>query len=486
MLPVEVSCLRRHLRLHPRPGSEVEPTWAAAVETLLREAGLEEAIVRCSCVPARLPELIFEKLSSLAKPEITALLSRLSGRIQSPLQRLQLILITLKFGDDLPSRVAQAKRDLKRLLDPEAGIHAANALIALLKWSHLRLGWSPMAQEWSPETRFRVAWVHASRLHAAFAAGGAPHKELAEWFVTNSQGISAASLSPIKEFWWDAASPSGLTGGALVAFALADLAEQLPAEVIAQLELPALFKNWATTEHTAFPVLFSMWQDKTLRTNVLSSYLGAASASGLRLIAGDDLYRYLMQTPASVGYERGIQALLENAHQPGVWSMVFTATNGAPLREPHASMMDQVIQRFRLAELLEPDVQEAEQLILLAGDFVTRNRPAAIVQNLFKQLLEFTAKCSNKFHGVQLSPGSLDAPSRLGAALLEGTWECSLVRDDVSATIAKFTDNLSLLISNWPEIAGLAHAAITGIMQTLPLEHQNGLWRATLLCRAVE
>lgn len=484
MLPGAVTCLRRHLRLDPKPGSETEPTCTAAIETLLHEEGLEEAIVRRSCIPTRLPLPVFDRLGVLDKAGMATLLDRLSGRLQSPLQRLQLTLIALKFGDDLPSRVAQAKRDLARLLNPESGIYAANALVALFKWSHLRLGWSSLAQGWLPETRLRVAWVHAGRLHSAFAGGGASHKELAEWITANSQEVSAASISPTKELWWDAASPSGLTGGTLVAFALADLAAQLPTEVVAQLDLPVLFNNWAFTENAVFPVLFSVWHDTTLRSNVLSSYLGAVNASGLRLVTGDNLYDYLMQTPPLLGCERAIQELQKNPHQPGAWSLVYTATNGAPLPSPQAAVMDQVIQSLRLVETLERDALEAEQLILLASDFASRDRPAPVVQGLFQQLLHVATECSTKFRGIELSPGADHDSSRVGAAILEGTWECSLVRNDASASIAKFTDNLPLLISNWPAVARLTHAALTGIMQTMPLTHQHALWRPVLLCRA--
>src|SRR5207248_651416 len=114
---------------------------------------------------------------------------------------------------------------------------------------------------------------------------------------------------------------------------------------------------------------------------------------------------------------------------------------------------------------LECNATEVQQLILLASDFVSRDRPSEVVSSLLNQLLQLAAKCSTKFQGSAVVPGGEDDASRIGAALFEATWECSLVGNDVPATIAKFADNLSLMISSWPAIARISQLALTGVMQ---------------------
>lgn len=313
LMPRFLASLRGHLGLDVESGSQPEKSWPEAVVTLLDQEGLEETLVRLSCLPVRLPECVLERVKALSKAELASLLSRLDARLQSPLQRLQFLFLALSFGGDLSHLIAQARNDLGRLLDSGDGTHAAEALVALARWSHLRFGWSSEASCWSAETRLRMAWVHAGRLHSAFTAGGFPLEELAEWVSENSQGIAAASISPASELGWDAASPSGVTGESLLMLSLADFAAQLPTEVVAELELPALFRKWAPTAGEMSPALFSVWHDTALRSNALCSYLGAVDQSGLRCLVGDVWFQSLAQTPPAVGYQRALAELQETS-----------------------------------------------------------------------------------------------------------------------------------------------------------------------------
>jgi hypothetical protein len=484
MLPADVNCLRRHLRLDFKPDSNDEPRWRDATEQLLREEGLEESIVRLSCLPIRLPLSVTERLAGLQREEISSLLSRLSSHLQSPLQRFQFLLIALKFGDDRPRLIAQAKKELAWLFGRNAGIDAMNSLVSLLKWTHLRLGWSSAAQAWSPEARLRVAWVHAGRLHSAFVAGKSAGKDLTAWIVANSQEIAATNISPKTELGWDVSSPSAVSSESLLIFAAADFALQLPEEIITEFELPLLFKNLVAAQETSFPVLFSLWHDTALRSNLLSSYLGDIDHSGLRSLTGDEFLQILTQTSPRLGYERAITLLQEDPQSLGAWSVIFTTTNHATLPEPMAKLVDEVIQRLRLSDVLERDVSGAELLINLASNFVARGRSASVGDALIRELVNIAETCSRRFAGFAPILGSRDDASRMSAALVEGTWECSIIHDDPTATINRFADNLALLLMKWSAIGRTGQMALTGLTRRMPLIYQQGFWRALFSCRA--
>jgi hypothetical protein len=477
--PKSVACLRRHLRLESMPVGDSEVPWREAIGTLLDHEGLEETVVRLSCLPTRLPEAVFDRLKRLDKTNVARLIERLDRRLQSPLQRFQFLLIELSFGDDLPRRIIHAKQNLEKLLDPVTGIQSANALLATLRWAHLNLGWHSEACSWSAEARLRVAWVHAGRLNSAFAHEQFDKERFTQWMYSNSQGISAASIKPVAELAWDAAAPSGVRAELLIISAVADFAAQLSAEIAAQLELPELFRKCYPSE---MEVKF-IWHDRSLRSNALGSYLGDLNQLGLCRLGGDELFEFLKSMP-QMAYDRAFGDLQKNAHLPGIWHLVSLVTNGAPLPVPHSVTMDQIIQQLNLSDSLERDITETQELLLVAADFASRNRPQMVPEGVFRQILDLAIKASRKFCNDNIGPEAENDASRTATALSDATWTCSLVLGDVPATVTKFAINLSLLIADWPAVARVSESFVATLMQGLPLAQQQSLWRAALTIRA--
>jgi predicted component of type VI protein secretion system len=139
---------------------------------------------------------------------------------------------------------------------------------------------------------------------------------------------------------------------------------------------------------------------------------------------------------------------------------------------------------LRLSEALDRNADEVEKLIILASDFVSRGRPAEVIDAFLRQLFQLAAKCSTKFEDVAITPAGENDGSRIGAALIHGAWGCSIIRNDVSGSVSQFAQNLSVLLAKWPSIARLAHLGLVGVTQRMPLEHQQSVWRGILACRA--
>src|SRR5581483_3860053 len=124
MMPRSLSCLRNHLGLISKTDPGGENSWSTAVEILLNETGLEESLVRLSCLPSTLPKVLFERFDGLNEDAKASLMSNLNRRLQSPLQRVHFLALALRHKEDLPRMISQAKHDLAKLLSPESGIHA--------------------------------------------------------------------------------------------------------------------------------------------------------------------------------------------------------------------------------------------------------------------------------------------------------------------------------------------------------------------------
>jgi hypothetical protein len=121
---------------------------------------------------------------------------------------------------------------------------------------------------------------------------------------------------------------------------------------------------------------------------------------------------------------------------------------------------------------------------MLASDFAVRDRPSQIADGLVERLLQLAQKCSRIFGNRAIEPSGDNEGSRIGATICEAIWDCSIVRDDISATFVKFENNLFVLLTIWPGVALMFQSAVTGVLQQLPLDYQPGIWRIILNCRA--
>jgi tetratricopeptide (TPR) repeat protein len=485
LLPQSLGSLSHHLRLESTSNTGADVEWQDSVRILLENEGIEETLVRISCLPVRLPETVFRAVELLDRTGRASLFARLGHRIQSPLQRLQLVLLALKYGADLPQSVAQAKSDIKKLLDPVPAVATAETLVALFQWTALRLGWLRESCGWSLTKRLRVAWAHAGRLHSALLASRVSNPQFREWLSGNTHEMSRDGIGSSREFSCDAASPIGITGMALLLSALSDFAAQLPEDVLDSLEMPALLKQQAEgTPHKRPFLLVSQWHEVSLKTNVLGSFLGEKNEVGLRRLFGDEAFDYLSATPALKACEDALGQLSTNPCESKAWTILHLATNEAALPPPLALKLDCVIQQIPLLEVTEKDVALAEKLILYASGFAMRGRPASVSEKLLDQLFSLAEHSSRRFRGQDVALGAENAVSRLGAALVQGVWECSIISGDASGTVAQYVKNLSLLIRKWPAIGRVAQYSITSVLQRLPVVYQDAIWTGLLTCRA--
>lgn len=483
LLPKNLRCLRRHLRLEPADGSSTEPRWDEAVSKLLEHEGLEETVTRIACLPVRMPDEVFTRLRALPATGRNALLTTLGARLQSPLQRIHFLTIGLLTGDDETRMIRQAQTDLRKLLAGAEGSQPTRALLALVKWTSLRLGWSVEGRSWSGATRLRVAWVHAGRILGAFATVGTPHHRVTEWIESNSQEVTAESIGFAPDIAGDA-TISTLTTSSVLMAAVADLAAQLPAETVTQLNLPAIFREFAPTDTAQFLVLCDAWHDEALKTNLLGSYLGQHNELGLRRFVGDELYQSVWSTTPSTACELAIEQIKADPYQSGPWQVLLYATHGASLPANLATALSQVIERIDLAKALDRDPAEAEQLTLFTSDFGFRGSITPNKENFLEKLRGLARGAAKKFSDTQVMATSDTKAERVAAAILESIWRCSVTRGDEQATLKNLEQYLPSILPEWPAIAQLAHSQVIDVVSRIPFAYQDYFWRTALNCRA--
>ena len=88
-----------------------------AASALIAEEGLESAVERMGCLPVRLPAVFWEEFDRLSNEEKKELLRKLSTRWASPVSKVHLIDLYLRYGREEPDLLALARSTLAELFD---------------------------------------------------------------------------------------------------------------------------------------------------------------------------------------------------------------------------------------------------------------------------------------------------------------------------------------------------------------------------------
>ena len=484
LLPESFDALRRHIRTSPLSLGAEEPSWSSAVGRLLRSEGLEESVVRLSCLPARLPEAVLTQLSQLSSAEISPLLVKLDSRLLSPVQRLHRLYIDLRFGGGLAGNIERAKKEVSYLLSPEGGVASARALLALFRWCCIRLGWSEQVRAWQVGTRIRTAWVHAGQIHAAFLSGGAQSDHLRKWIESNSQEMSFDALSPTPAFVYDVASVSQLTAEGLLLTGLADLADQLPEEVVSSLELLEAMESLTKDLQAFAEAVMPLWGDMSLKTNATGSFLGSRAESGFIRLLGGERFQYLWRTSPSDGIRFAIDSLSKDPHLAGAWKVLLCATAGGSLPTELREPAGRVIRSVDFLGAMSKDRGEAEQMILASCQLSSQLHDEQIRTYLYERVCDVALKAAEESAQLGLRGLDDDSMRNFAEALLPAMWHCCVVEGNPHQTLKRFADRLPDVLARWPAMALLCHRQTTGVLARLPLDYQREFWRCALTSRA--
>jgi hypothetical protein len=164
--PLAIDPLLRHLRLPTRltPGrfsSELD----AAATSLLADEPLDEAFLRLSSLPVKLPTPVNRLFWELSAEGRVAFVNNMTRRRLPPLAQLQLFGLLIQGSGIEQHSAAQA---LAHAAGPEA-MAQWDLFEAFLRWSHNWLIVSESKERIDSPALIAASWIHASRLYEALA-----------------------------------------------------------------------------------------------------------------------------------------------------------------------------------------------------------------------------------------------------------------------------------------------------------------------------
>lgn len=483
LLPNDMEPLRRHLRLERNAGEAAADTWQVAVNRLIEAEGLAETISRLSCLPAAIPDVIYEGLRKLDSNGRATLLRGLTRSLAGPLQSFHLLALCAAFPDEASDILATAEQRIRLLCDPDEGLQHCRAFLAVLKWVHLRLGWHQEALDWPIHLKLRVAWLHASSLYRSFCITRIDPKFVEDWFSNNSREFSRDDLSMNWQMCADAATPPNVFPFPLVlrgmAYCLADAAEDSPLVVAARESLARFVSASAGRFNSTYPLLRKL----ELCSNVLESFLGENAAEMMVSLLGVESYKALFCAPETA-LEGAINAISLDPQNFSTWVQIDSILGDGLIPKDSTACIGRAAASVDLVSAFRQSKPLGVLLAILVskcagrtGDQGTKNRVLDGIAALARE-----ANATQIRSKVRLQDD--EALVRLAAAIpLILSHVCG--QKDPAVAAETLCKRMSTILREWPAVAAVGSQQLDHLIRQLPLEFQRAYWPLTLTSRAV-
>jgi tetratricopeptide (TPR) repeat protein len=463
-----------------------EPDCDTAVTQLLEDEGLEETIVRCSCIPSPLPAQVSESLQSLTKEEQLVLIAKLEKELVTPVQRIHLVALLNQLRSVIGDVADRLRKQVEYLTTPETGGKSVEAFLAMLQWLNLRLGWNETTAHWHPSVRLRVIWTHASQLYAAFLRAGASAKKVHEWFQSMAPELGRDHVAPELTYVGDVAHPTNVNYTSLILHGITACTGSAPDDLISQSGIGEILQKFVTNCAQSRKESYTFCRKTALCPNTLKSFLGDSNKLALRRLLGTETHeKKCFVSDPDQQIELALAALNKNPHDPLAWVSLQLVVEEAALTPEIAEALSKILQRIDFGSAFTANAVEASLLVLLVPRFASALGIASISNRLQEQVYQVAATAS-KTRSEKREPLAQDQSFlRLAGGLMEATAQLSRISSDPTTNVSELCDRYIVLLRCWPELATQISDQLPSMLQMLPFDCQVKIWPLIFTLRSL-
>lgn len=464
LLPKQPDCLRHYLRLEL---SDKTPEDFAG--RLLQRVGWVEAVVRLGRIPTSLTDAIIDEWKQLSADEQSSRLKEMESKLVSPIERIRFLEILCHPTTTAPDRLNQAKAQLDWLTDEKAGLAHGRAMLTVVRWVHLRLGWHEETSKWPAFIRLCVAWSHGCTLYRAFQTANASPDGVKKWFENNSQELVADRFILANELAHDAANPTELRICTLilkgVASANAGLNDDQICESGVQQKLSLLIGD------KSFADYLDIWADRSLGGNLLGSYLADLADGKLKRAVGDEAFdQHFRLQPRPIA-EQALDELQKNPGDLHSMFMLNCVVGNRPIYEDLRVKIPNVLTELDVVQFFKTSPDECSQFILFISQLAASSADVAQMNKVWDEYLRLAAylatsdSLNGKTHALhqQMALSLTDAALRLSSS-----------PDGRKAGLQMFVAKLTDVGKRWPGFANHHGSALTQALNRLPADELTG------------
>jgi hypothetical protein len=420
----------------------------------------------------------------LPDEERSAILERCASRWASPVGKLNLAHIILRFPSQNGAFTRVALSAIEGLFDEE-GKSGFDLFKALLDFTYDRFSLWKEVQDWKPPLKLAMIWAHAVRLYDVFhsVSGPTAADEVAKAFEAyNRERGSINIMRRQTSLWNDALHPRRfskavfLTHGVASVLAGANVAESDNLRV-RELILSA---SSASPENSNLAPLLC---DYTRGSNWTNSYLGGNHEAISRII-GDDAADHLAPSRLE-GIALEAIRNLKDGETDRHWFTLEILPMELPFRPEASSQLNALIERTDYLALFEQDQREALSALRVAINQAYYTNDEKLRDRIEEALFSCMKWAFRDRDGSPVSPAESGDPSgKQAQGLTDIAFRLALRESDQRATVANFSRLMVSFIRACPSASAYFDAGLPQFLRPLPAEGLQEMWPFWLTVRA--
>jgi hypothetical protein len=478
LVPPSAEGLLRHFRLDTFYSSETDfqAIWQKAAIAFIAEEGLASSVERMGCLPVRLPHVLWEEFDRLSREEKRGLIRKLCSRLSSPVSKLHLIDLSLRYAREDTELLDLARLSLTELFDESAGELHYRLFAALLNYINDEFGYWADAARWPWPIKLAMVWAHTSRLHNLFGRLKLDPDRLAQWFERVRRRTSAEILGRELASWNDVLHPRWQNRTNFLVHAVASIVSSYDSQVIEEVGISKLLVTTAFTgDNESRSPQISLLRDPTLTSNALDSFLGGDLSAVLAPCIGHELSRTLESSSLKSMVKEAIQTLKNDSFQQAEWLKIGVVVGNLPMYEDLAAEFQQVVRQLNFSSLDMNNPSIALLALRVASDQVVHFKDEAFRLYCESGLLEIIKAHASK--GNRSDTPDIDV-------FLDFVLELSIRPGDMRATSKAFSKLLQDMFDAWPRLATRWRPGLSMLVRELPARQLHGIWPLVLRMRA--
>lgn len=474
LLPAQTDCLRCHLRLE-LSDNRLEDFAARLIQCV----GWTEAVVRLSRIPANLPEAIINEWKLLSDEAQSSRLKELEAKLVSPIERIHFLELLCHPATAVTGRLEQAKTQLDWLTEEKLGMAHGRAMLTVVRWVHLRLGWHEETSKWPAFTRLCVAWSHGCALHRAFQTANATTEGMEKWFGNNSQELFADRFILENGLTHDAANPTQLRICTLVLKGVASACANLDDNQIRDLSLQE--KLSGIIGDKSFADQFDAWVDRTLGGNLLGSYLADLPDEKLRRAIGDTTFdQYFPFQPRLIAAHY-LETLTQTPHNIESLLLLNCVVGDRPFYEDLRVKIPVALTELDFVQFFKNSPDNCGQFISFTSQLAASSGDQALANKVWEQCLHLAT------HLVTNDPATGKARmlhQNLALTFTDAAIRLSASQDGRRSGVQMLINKLTEVTKRWPGYAKHYGPSLTQALNRVPADELTGFQELMAILRS--
>jgi hypothetical protein len=473
--PTNTECLRRYLRLELTDGALDDLT-----VRLIQRVGWLDAAIRVSRLPSPIPNVLIDEWKQLSATGQNLRIGELKPRLVSPIERIWFLALLCHPATTAPDRLGCAKVQLDWLTNKKGGLAHGSAMLAAVRWAHLRLGWDAETSKWPAFARLCLAWSHGCALHRAFHRGNGSPASIEDWFVNNAHELFADFFNQAEGAAHDAANPIHLRFSTLllkgITSACASLNDDQIRELNVQQNLPLVIDQGSFTD------LLDMWADRSLGGNLLRSFLAEVPDEKLQRAVGAAAFNGSFRLQPQPIAEQALEALSKNPRDLEHSFLLNCIVGERPIYETLRAKVPAALRDIDLVQHYKTSPDECQQFVLFTSHLAASSRSSVLMNKVWEEYLRL---CAYLATNILTSEGESARQQQLALAIADAAVRLSAFNDERKEGVQRFVGRLTEVVKQCPAFAKHYRSVFDRALSHVPCSDLAGFPQLMCLLRTL-